>query len=140
MWKHAAPVGTELEAQHLREPQRMHIHLPARRAVCQRRLFEDFSKHLACEMHLLTGPVGTRPIKPVLPLDVVPTVDADIEALVANAAHHVTSSPAYVRARQQRPVEQSFDAVVLDHRSPLHLAEKPGSKYPFDRTPGVIGS
>ena len=37
-------------------------------------------------MHLLTRPVDAGAIEPVLPLDVVPTVDADIEALVAHGA------------------------------------------------------
>src|SRR5205085_2386325 len=98
------------------------------------------SKPLAGEIHLLGGPVGAGAIEPILPFDVVPAMDADIEALVANAAHHMACPPAYVGAGQQSAVKQRFDAVVLDHRRPLHLAEEARTKHAFDRAPGVIGS
>src|SRR5438046_7514912 len=102
MRKHASPVGTELESQHLRKPQRMHVHLPARGTVRQRRLFEDFGKPLAREMHLLSGPFGAGAVEPVLPLDVVPAMDADVEALIAYAAHDVARPSADVGSRQHR--------------------------------------
>src|SRR5450759_5875094 len=100
MRKHTPPVGTELESQHLRKPQRMHVHLPAGGAVRQRGLLEDVGKPRACKLHLLTRPHGAGAVEPVLPLDVVPAMDADVEALIAYAAHDVARPSADIGSRQ----------------------------------------
>ena len=76
----AAPVRAVVEAEALRQPQRVHVHLPAGGAVRARRLLEDIGVALACPDHLASRPLGVGVRHAVLPADVVPAMDAGLVA------------------------------------------------------------
>jgi hypothetical protein len=43
-----------------------------------------------------------------------------------------------IRRGQQGTVQQGLDAVMFQHRSARHLANKAGAEHALDRTPGMI--
>jgi hypothetical protein len=70
----------------------------------------------------------------------VVAVDAGFVADVAHRAHDIAGATADVRTGQQRAVEQRPDAVMLDHRSPAHLADEAATEQALERAAGVIGT
>src|SRR5439155_1569201 len=62
------------------------------------------------------------------------------EAGIAHTAHDLRAARADVWARQERPIEQRLDAVMLDHRGAADLGEEPGAEDAAQRAPGVIGT
>ena len=115
------------------------VHLPARGPVGARRRAEHLGVALDRLAHLLAGPGGARERDVVLPADVVPGVDAGLEAVAAHRAHQRRLARADVRAGQQRAVEQRADSVVLDHRGARHLLQEPAPEHAPDRASGVVG-
>src|SRR5438132_13906261 len=97
----AAAVRAVVETECLREPQGMDVHLPSRGAVRAWLGFEDVDETLARVLHLFRGPPRIRSEHAVLPLDVVPAMDAHLESGIANVSHHVGASASDVRARKQ---------------------------------------
>ena len=137
----AAAVGAVFEAQALREPQRVHVHLPAGGAVRERRRRRRCrcsDRRRAASRRASTRRSRVRDA--VLPADVVPAVDADLEAGVARRAHHVAGAPADVGPGQHGAVQQRLQAVVLHDRRAAHLAEEARPEHALDRAPGVIGA
>jgi len=95
-----------IEAETLRQAQRVQVRLPAGSAVRARGLPEDLLEALAREEHLALGPPGVGPGHTVLPFHVVPGVNSDFEIRVPHPAHHVGAAATDVGTGQERPVEQ----------------------------------
>ena len=133
-------VGAAGKTQFRSKAQRVTVHLPARRAVHGRRCAENLGVPFHYLVHLANRPFAVGPGNLILPIHVVPTVNAGLEAGGMNSPHHVARAPANVRPRQQRSVEQRFQPVVFDDRGALDLAEKAASEYPPDRPAGVVGT
>jgi hypothetical protein len=136
----AAAVGAVFESQTLREPQRVHVHLPAGGAVGEWRRTEDFDVAVAGALHLGARPRGVGAGHAILPADVVPGVDARLETRVAGRAHDIGRAPADVGSGQQGPVEQRPDAVMPDDRGAPHLPEEAGPEHAPYRASGMIGA
>src|SRR5262249_30093373 len=109
----ASPVRGILEAQFLLQPRHIAIDLPARGTVNCRCTREDPSKLIARKRQLTPCPQLVRDGNVVLPLHVVVSMDSNFEPLAVDGAHDSFVSPANVRSRQQRAVEECFQAVVL---------------------------
>ena len=118
----------------------MWVHLPAGGAVDMRDFAKDFLVALDGAPHFALGPFGVGLLDTVLPPDVVPAMDADLEFGVARAEQDVEAAPADVRPRQQCAVHQCLDAVMADHRGARYLAEEAGPKHALDGAASVIGA
>ena len=99
---------------------------------------EDVGVAIAGSLHLGARPCGVRGGDAVLPADVVPRMDADLESGIAGRAHHVAGAPSDVGSGQHGAVEQGLHAVVAHDRRAAHLAEKSRPEHAPDRAPGVI--
>ena len=122
------------------KPRGVSVGLPA----CRAPSFCIGAKHLAKtrtgQLHLVLGPGRVPAGDKVLPFDVVPAVDADLEARIAHAAHGLRAPRADVRAWKERAVEQRLDPVVLDDGRSAHLGEKAGAEDAPQRATGVVGA
>src|SRR3954467_4061612 len=94
----------------LLEARGVSVGLPA----CRAPGFRIGAKHLAKartgELHLALGPRRVPARDEVLPLDVVPAMDADLEACIAHPAHDLRAARADVRAGQEGSIEEGLDA------------------------------
>src|SRR6516165_4869594 len=70
----------------------------------------------------------------------IPGMHTDLEAAACDLLHFAAATTADVRAGEQHSVQQRLQAVVLEHRGALHLAEEPAAERAPDRPPGVIRS
>src|SRR5215467_13558392 len=112
----AAAVGAVFEAEHLGQTQRVQVHLPTCGGVSSWGLLEDLGEALAPNLHLPPGPFEVRAAHTVLPPRVIPAVQTDFKAFIADKAHDITSAAPDVRTREKRAVEQRLYTVVLDDR------------------------
>src|SRR6516225_9741400 len=93
-----------------------------------RRFLEDLGIALACALHLPAGPRLAGSGHAILPLRVIPGMNADLEPFVAHMAHHITGTRSDVRTRQQRAVEQRAHAIVPHDGGSLDLADEAGAE------------
>src|SRR5207237_501776 len=117
---------------------RVGVHLPARGAVDPRRDAEDLVESSDRPAHLLPRPVTVPRRHVVLPQDVVVTVDADLEARVADAAQDARAGASDVGAGEQRAGQERPEAVVLERRGAGNLPEEPGAEDPAEGAAGSI--
>jgi hypothetical protein len=136
----AAAVGAIVEAELLREAQRVRVHLPAGGAMGGRRRAEDGGVAFAGALHLAARPRGVGGRNAVLPPHVVVAVDARLVPAIAYRLHHVARAPSDVRTGQQRAVEQRAPAVMLDDRGAPHLAQETRAQHAADRAAGVVAA
>ena len=136
----AAPIRAIVEAESLRQSQRVRVHLPPGGAVDARRFLEDVGIAIARERHLPLGPREIRIGHAILPAHVVVAMDAGLVAGVAHGAHHIAGPSSDVRSGQQRAIEKRAHAVMLDDRRPLDFPHEAGAENALDRPSRVIGS
>ena len=135
-----ARIGGITEAELALQGRYVTVGLPSGRAVHERRPAEDLHELITGEGQLAACPRLTRPGDAILPAHVIPGVHADLEPALRNVLQLRGAAPADVRARQEHSVQQRLQAVVLQHRGALHLAEEAAAQDALDRSAGVIGA
>ncbi len=136
----AAAIRRIAQAPIVELPERFRIHLPAGGAVRGRGRAEHRFETLPRPPHLRARPCGVARAHVVLPVDVVPGMDAAFVAGAARRAHRLGRAQADVRARQQHAIHQRAQAVVRDHRGTRHLAQKSRAEHAPQRPAGMVGS
>ncbi len=101
---------------------------------------EDLPETLRRECHLRLRPFGIRASHAVLPPDVVPRVDADLESLVAHTAQDRRAALADIRAGKHGAIEQGTQSVVRNDGRASHFLHETGTKRALDGAPGVVRS
>ncbi len=133
-----ATIGREPKSQLLFELWNEPVDLPSCRSVDQRRTPEDFRELIARQNQLTPCPSLTRARDTVLPADVIEGVNSNLETALCDFPHQRRATPADVRPRQQRPVQERFDSVMLDDGGAGDLAHEAGTECPADGTPGMV--
>src|ERR1700746_49265 len=85
------------------------------------------------------SPLGPTDGDTILPGDVVPGMQTDVEAVVANATHDVARAAADVGPGKERSIQERPHPVVADDRGSLHLAQKAWAEHALDGAAGVVG-
>src|SRR5580698_7339369 len=85
------------------------IHLPTRSPMRERRCTENFNEARMALLHLPSGPFAWPLAHIILPVHVVPRMDACFETGVTDRAHFGRCPPADIRARKQGAIEQGLD-------------------------------
>ena len=80
-----------------------------------------------------------RLVHVVLPAHMIVGVQADLEARVECAAHHIARAAPDVGSGQHHPVQQGLHAVVLEHRGARDLLRESLAKHPAQGAPCVVG-
>ena len=143
----AAPPGLRCEPRVARvqepvgglETQRMVVDLPARRGMRAWRKAKDPLERREPPLEFDARPVGRGLRDVILPAYMIVSMQADLEARVAHAAHDVARGAPDIGPRQQHAVHQGLESVVFDNRGPRDLLEESWAQRATQCPPGVIG-
>src|SRR5215510_1661748 len=97
-----ARIARVIEAEPLREAERVPVHLPSGRSVGPRGLTEDALERGAGALQSLLGPPEVTLRNALGPARAIPAVDADFEPGVADGTHRIRSARGDAATREPR--------------------------------------